>query len=103
VEKPPDPKVRAPALDPTGEIDDTMGIAIKGMDECAQGGRLAGANVTGDEGWEALVEGEVEAALDLLMTTRAVEVFGGDGFGEGGLIEAVEVIESDHWVSPPLD
>jgi hypothetical protein len=58
--------------------------------EGAQGGGFAGADVTGDEGREALLEGEREAALDLLVAAGRVEVLGGDGFGERGSVEAVD-------------
>ena len=64
-----------------GEIDDAIDVAVEGVGEGAKGRGLAGADVTGDEGREALVEGEGEAALDLLMTAGGVEVLGGDGFG----------------------
>jgi hypothetical protein len=85
-----------------GEIDDAIDVAVEGVSEGAQGGGFAGTDVTGDEGREALLEGEGEAALDLLMAAGRVKVLGGDGFGEGGLTEAVEVIESDHWTCSPL-
>jgi hypothetical protein len=85
-----------------GEIDDAINVAVEGVGEGAESGGLAGADVTGDEGREALLEGEGEAALDLLMAAGGVEVLGGDGFGERGSVEAVEVIESDHWTCSPL-
>jgi hypothetical protein len=85
-----------------GEIDDAIDIAVEGVGEGAKGGGFAGADVTGDEGREALLKSEGEAALDLLVAARGVEVLSGDRLGERGLVEAVDVIESDHRMSPPL-
>jgi hypothetical protein len=57
-----------------GEVDDGVEIAVEGMGEGTESRRLAGADVAGDEGGEALVEGKREAALDFLMTTGGEEV-----------------------------
>jgi hypothetical protein len=57
-----------------GEVDDGVEIVVKGMGEGTESRRLAGADVTGDESGETLVEGKREAALDFLMTTGGEEV-----------------------------
>jgi hypothetical protein len=85
-----------------GEVNDGVEIAVEGVGEGAESRGLAGADVAGDESRETLVESKREAALDFLMTARGEEVRAGDGFGEGGSTEAVEVIEGDHCRHSPL-
>jgi hypothetical protein len=51
-----------------GEVDDGVEVAIERVSEGAEGGGLAGADVTGDEGGETLLEGKGQAALDFLVT-----------------------------------
>ena len=64
-----------------GEIDDVVDVAVERLSESAQGSGFADADIAGDEGREALLEGEVEAALHLLVSARGVEMLGGDRFG----------------------
>ena len=73
------------------------------MGKGAEGSGLAGADVAGDEGGEAFLEGEGEASLDFAVAARGVKVLAGDGPGERGGIEAVEIIESSHRFHSPLD
>jgi hypothetical protein len=79
-----------------GEVDDGVEVAVEGVGEGAQSGRLAGADVAGDEGRETFLEGKGKAALDLLVATRGKEVWARDGLGERGSAEAVKVIEGGH-------
>jgi hypothetical protein len=79
-----------------GKVNDGVEVAVEGVGESAQGGGLAGADITGDEGRKMLLESEGEAALDFLVTAGGEEVLTGDGLGERGLAEAIEVIESRH-------
>jgi len=86
-----------------GEVDDGVEVVVEGVGEGTQGGGLAGTDVTGDESGETLLKGESEAALDFAVTARGVKVFAGDGSGEGGQAEAIEIIESGHRFAAPLD
>jgi hypothetical protein len=86
-----------------GEVDDGVDIRVEGMGKGAESGRLASADIAGDESGEALLEGEREAALDFAVTARGVKVSTGDGPGERGRVEAVEIIESSHRFHSPLD
>jgi hypothetical protein len=86
-----------------GEVDDGVEVAVEGEGEGAQGGRLAGADVAGDEGREALLEGEGEPGLDLLMAAGGKEIGARDGLAERGDAEAVKVIQcSCHCRRSPL-
>jgi hypothetical protein len=79
-----------------GEIDDGIDVGVEGVSEGADGRGFAGADVAGDEGGEALLKGESQAALDFAVAVRGIKVFAGNGTGERGVAEAVEVIESGH-------
>jgi len=85
-----------------GEIDDVIDIVVEGVGKGAESGGLASTNVTSDEGGEALLESEREAALDFAVTARRVKVLAGDGPGERCAFEAVEIIESSHCFRSPL-
>jgi len=86
-----------------GEVDDGVDIRVEGVGKGAESGGLASADIAGDEGREVLLEGEGEAALDFAVATRRVKVLAGDGPGERGGAEAVEIIESSHRFHSPLD
>ena len=86
-----------------GEVDDGVEVAVEGVGEGTQGCGLTGTDVAGDEGGEAFLQGEGEAALDFAVAAGGVEVFAGDGSGERGQAEAVEIIESGHRFAAPLD
>jgi hypothetical protein len=79
-----------------GQIDDGIDVGVEGVSEGADGSRFAGADVAGDEGGERFLKGEGEAALDFAVAVGGVEVFAGNGTGERGVAEVVEVIESGH-------
>jgi hypothetical protein len=83
-----------------GEIDDGIEVAVEGMGESADGSGFASADVPSDEGGKMLLEGEGEAALDLLVTARREEVWTGDGLGKGGVLKAVEFIQFGHRFPP---
>lgn len=85
-----------------GEIDEVVDVAVERLSKGTEGRGLAGAYVAGDEGGEAFVQGEGQAPLDLLVPTRGIEILGSDRLGEGRLFEAIELIQSDHQVSPPV-
>ena len=84
-----------------GEVDDGVDVRVEGVGKGAESGGLASADVAGDESGEAFLEGEREATLDFAVTARRVEVLAGDGLGEGGGVEAVEIIESSHRFHSP--
>jgi len=86
-----------------GEVDDGVDIRIERVGKGAESGGLTSTDVAGDEGGEALLEGEGEAALDLAVTARRIKVLAGDGSGERGRVEAVEIIQSSHRFHSPLD
>jgi len=86
-----------------GEIDDGIEVAVEGVGKGAEGSGLASADIAGDESGEALLESEREAALDFTVAARGVKVLAGDGPGERGRVEAVEIIESSHRFHSPLD
>jgi len=75
-----------------GEVDNGIDIRVERVGKGAESGRLASADVAGDEGGVTLLEGEREAALDLAVAAGGVKVLAGDGSGERGGVEAVEII-----------
>jgi hypothetical protein len=79
-----------------GEIDDGIDVGVEGVSEGADGSGFAGADVAGDEGREALLKGEGQAALDFAVAVGGVQVFAENGTGERGVAETVEVIEGGH-------
>jgi hypothetical protein len=83
-----------------GQIDESVEVAVEGVGKGAQGGGFAGADVAGDEGRQAFLEGEGQAALDFAVTAGGVEVLAGDGTAERGLLEAIVVTERGHRSSP---
>jgi len=86
-----------------GEVDDGVDIRVERVGKGAESGGLASADIAGDESGEALLESEREAALDFTVAARGVKVLAGDGPGERGRVEAVEIIESSHRFHSPLD
>jgi hypothetical protein len=85
-----------------GEVNDGEEVAVEGVSEGAESGGLAGADVAGDESGKALLEGEGEAALDLLVAAGGEEVGAGDRLGEGRGSEAIEIIQSSHGKGTPF-
>jgi acetolactate synthase small subunit len=61
---------------------------------------ILGSDIAGEEGGRAVLEGKGQAALGLAVATRGVEVLGGHRFGEGGLLEAIELIQTGHCFPP---
>jgi hypothetical protein len=84
-----------------GEIDNGEEVGVEGVGKGAKGSGLAGADVAGDEGRETFLESEGEAALDLAVGAGGEEVSAGDGLGEGGGGEAIEIMECGHRLDPP--
>jgi hypothetical protein len=85
-----------------GEVDEGVEVAVEGVGEGTEGGGLAGADVAGDESGETFLEGEGEAALDLLVATGGEEVRARDRLAERGGAEAVKVIEGSHGHRSPV-
>jgi len=79
-----------------GEIDDGIEIVVEGLGKGADGGRFTGADVAGEEGGQALLEGKGQAALGLAMATGSVKVLAVDRFGEGGGGQAEKVTQCGH-------
>ena len=79
-----------------GEIDDGVEIVVEGLGKGTDGGGFAGADVAGEEGREALLEGKGQAALDLAVATGSVEVLAVDRFGERGGGQAEKVTQCGH-------
>jgi hypothetical protein len=86
-----------------GKVDDGVEVAVEGVSEGAKSGRLAGADVAGDESRETFLESKGQASLDLQVTAGWEEICTRDGLAERGSTEAVEIIESGHGHRPPLD
>jgi hypothetical protein len=91
------------------QVGDGVDVVVEGVSKGPKGGGFAGADVTGDEGGQALLKGEDQpalyrtvqyGALDLAVAVGREQVFGGDGFGEGSLVKAIEVIEGGHRFPP---
>jgi hypothetical protein len=61
-----------------GDVSGEVKVRVQGLDKGAHGSGLAGADVAGDEGGEAVLEGEGEASLNLLMGGRGEEVARGE-------------------------
>ena len=76
-----------------GQVDDGIDVAVQGLGEGAGGGGFSGADVAGEEGGRAVLEGKGQAALSLAVAVRGVEVLGSDRLGERGLLKAIELIE----------
>ena len=51
-----------------GQIDDGVDVAVQGVGEGAGGGRFAGADIAGEEGGGAVLEGEGQATLGLAVS-----------------------------------
>jgi hypothetical protein len=68
-----------------GQVDQGVEVAVESLGKGADSGRLAGADVAGNESGETALQGEGQATLDFAVTTRGIKVLGGDGFGKGGL------------------
>jgi len=90
-----------------GQISDRKQVVVEAVDKGAQGGGLTGADpstssgqAAGDESGQAFLEGKGEPTLDFLMAGGREEVGGGDGPAEGGLSEAVIIIEGGHQQPP---
>jgi hypothetical protein len=83
------------------EVDDGVEIGVEGLSESTNGGGFTGADVAGDESGDALMKSKGEAALDLGVPPSREEVLGGDGFGKGGVLKAVELIQTGHRFEPP--
>jgi hypothetical protein len=64
------------------DIDDGVDVAVKGMDEGAQGSGLAGTDVAGDQGGETTLKSKGQASLDFAMAARRKKVIAGNGLGE---------------------
>jgi hypothetical protein len=79
-----------------GEIDDGIKVVVEGLCEGTEGGRFPSPDVAGDQGRQALLEGKGQAALDLAVPARSVEVVAIDRFGERGGGQAVKVTECCH-------
>jgi hypothetical protein len=84
-----------------GEVNDGVEVVVERVDKGAESGGFASTNVASDESGETLLEGEREAALGLAVTARGVKVLAGDGSGERGAFEAIEIIESGHRFRSP--
>lgn len=79
-----------------GQVDEGMEVAVKRVSKGAQGGRFAGANVAGDQGRQAFLERKSQTALNFLMPSSGEEILGGNRAAEGGLTEAIILIEGGH-------
>jgi hypothetical protein len=83
-----------------GKVHDSIDMGIERLGEGPGGGGFSRSNVSGEESGRATREGEVKTALSLAVTARGVEILGGDRFGEGSLLEAIEFIQAGHRISP---
>jgi hypothetical protein len=84
-----------------GEIDDGVEIVVECLGKGTDGGRFPSPNVAGDQGRKALLEGKGQAALDLSVPARSIEVIAADRFGERGGGKAVKVTQCGHLVLTP--
>ena len=57
-----------------GQVGGGVEVWVKGVDESANGSRFSGADVTGDQRREAILEGESEAGLGFLVSGGGKEV-----------------------------
>ena len=60
-----------------GYVGGQIEVGVEGLDEGAHTGRLTGADVAGDKGGEAVLEGEGEAGVKLLVGIGGIEVLRG--------------------------
>jgi hypothetical protein len=84
-----------------GEVNDRIDVAVEGVGKGAQSGRFSCSDIAGDQGWEALLEGKGQAALNFAVPTGSVEVLAVDRFGERGGGKAVKVMQCGHLVRAP--
>jgi hypothetical protein len=83
-----------------GQINQGMEGVVKGLDKGTNGGGFAGADLTGDKGGQAFLQGVGQAALNFLVSAGGEELVRRDGSAKGGLAETVVVIEQGHeWLS----
>jgi hypothetical protein len=75
---------------------------VQGMSKGAQGSRFAGADITGDESGQAFLQGKSQATLNFLVTVSREQVSGGDRSAEGGMLEAIIIIEAGHGHAPEV-
>lgn len=66
-----------------GEVSGEIEVGVQGMNKGAHGGGLAGANSTGDESREAILQGESQAGLEFLVRGGGKEIAHGHGFVKG--------------------
>ena len=76
-----------------GEVDDEVAVGVEGGGEGAHSGRLAGAELAGDEAKALLADEEGETGGEFFLTDGVEEVGGGDRPGKGQPGEAVELLE----------
>lgn len=82
-----------------GGVDDDEAGRVEPVDEGAQGGGLARADLAGDQADAALADQEAQAGLELLLAGGHEELAGGQAAAEGGDAEAVELLEH---LTPPV-
>jgi len=76
-----------------GQVGGEVEVGVEGVDEGADGGGLAGADVAGDQCREAMLEGEGEAGVEFLVGVGGEEVTRGERFIEGQAEAAKEITQ----------